>query len=175
MACYDPNSLTASGTGELSVNLNATGGLAVDVNGIYVDYVACRVAKTAVQSIPNNVETLITWDTETVDTDGFHDNVTNNSRLTVPSTGTYEIVGNLFWSYGATGPTMFHIYKNGTSIYQRFYADPNISANGGVSGVWVGTATAGDYFQFYGYHNLGTARDIIVNGTYMYIRRIPGS
>lgn len=38
MACYDPNSLTASGTGELSVHLKTGFGLAKDADGIFVDY-----------------------------------------------------------------------------------------------------------------------------------------
>lgn len=38
MACYDPNSLTASGTGELSVHLKPSSGLTAGVDGIYIDY-----------------------------------------------------------------------------------------------------------------------------------------
>ena len=38
MACYDPNSLTASGTGELSVHLKNPGGLISTVDGIQVDF-----------------------------------------------------------------------------------------------------------------------------------------
>lgn len=38
MACYDPNSLTASGTGELSVRLKPSSGLTAGANGIYIDY-----------------------------------------------------------------------------------------------------------------------------------------
>ena len=36
MACYDVNTLTASGSGELSVNLKTNGGLAAGANGIYL-------------------------------------------------------------------------------------------------------------------------------------------
>ncbi len=43
------------------------------------------VSKSATQAISASTTTTVTFDSETYDTDAFHDNVTNNSRLTVPS------------------------------------------------------------------------------------------
>jgi hypothetical protein len=43
------------------------------------------VAKSSSQSVAANTTTAITFDTEIADTDGFHDNVTNPSRLTIPA------------------------------------------------------------------------------------------
>jgi hypothetical protein len=48
-------------------------------------FVGCSLYKTAVQSISNDTNTIINWDAEYFDTDGFHSNVTNNSRITIPS------------------------------------------------------------------------------------------
>ena len=41
---------------------------------------ACRVSRSAVQSVANAATTIIAWDTELFDTDNMHDNVTANSR-----------------------------------------------------------------------------------------------
>lgn len=40
-------------------------------------------------------QTAVTFDAEIFDTDGYHDNVTNNHRLTVSSAGYYEAVANM--------------------------------------------------------------------------------
>ncbi len=46
---------------------------------------AARVGKTADQAVSTGAFATITFDSEDFDTDGFHDNVSNNSRLTIPS------------------------------------------------------------------------------------------
>ena len=45
------------------------------------------------QSISNATWTTMTWNSESWDTDAFHDNSTNNSRLTVPAglAGKYQL------------------------------------------------------------------------------------
>ncbi len=53
---------------------------------------AARVSQSAGQSITTTL-TAINFDTETFDTNTFHDNVTNNTRLTIPSTGYYSVTG----------------------------------------------------------------------------------
>jgi hypothetical protein len=55
------------------------------------------------QAIPDNTVTTVTLDKETFDTAGLHDNVTNNSRLTAPVAGVYQITGNVRWDVNATG------------------------------------------------------------------------
>jgi hypothetical protein len=58
----------------------------------------CLVSKTANQTWTGTAWTLLTWNTEVYDTDGFHDNSTNNSRITIPTGmgGKYYI-----WLYSA--------------------------------------------------------------------------
>ena len=48
-------------------------------------FVGCDLRKTANQSISNNTSTALSFDAENYDTDGFHNNVTNNTRITIPS------------------------------------------------------------------------------------------
>lgn len=89
---------------------DTTGGGAATFSG-------CRARQSGGQTISDSADTAITLNTEYFDTDGYHDNVTNNARLTVPTTGYYQI-GALagFSTVGSgTGKRQFTIWKNGIS------------------------------------------------------------
>lgn len=58
-----------------------------------ITFSGARCYKSTTQSITSTL-TVVTFDVESYDTDGYHDNVTNNSRLTVPTTGYYRITGS---------------------------------------------------------------------------------
>lgn len=55
-----------------------------------VRHYGCRLRRAAVQSIPNNTATTVTWDTEDEDTDGFW-TPGSPTILTVPQNGTYAM------------------------------------------------------------------------------------
>lgn len=46
--------------------------------------------------LTNSAWTTVTFDTEAFDTDGMHDNATNNSRLTVAIAGKYLVTGTVY-------------------------------------------------------------------------------
>lgn len=80
------------------------------------NYPVGRMVQAAAQSIPDATATALTWTAEDFDTHGFHDNVTNNSRITVISNpGYYEFSGTY---YSSTPTTLANIdaffRKNGT-------------------------------------------------------------
>lgn len=52
---------------------------------------ACRVNRTVAQSLTDNTLTTIAFDDELFDTDGMHDTVTNNSRITINTAGFYTV------------------------------------------------------------------------------------
>ncbi len=55
------------------------------------------VTKSANQTgLTNSAWTTVTFDTEAFDTDGMHDNATNNSRLTVQLAGKYLVTGTCY-------------------------------------------------------------------------------
>jgi hypothetical protein len=103
-------------------------------------------------SYTQNVASIMSFDTESFDTNAFHDLVTNKSRLTIPSGygGKY-----LFTLTGITmgtvpGYVFLRIRKNGTvlsdaigNIVGIVTGNNNGQANGGA----ITTATAGDYFE----------------------------
>jgi hypothetical protein len=87
---------------------------------------------------------------EEYDTDGFHDTVTNNSRLTIPSglgINRVRITGSAFVSLETAD--RWHqalIVKNGTTTIAQFGAEHGVSSWGATI-EWVGDVVSGDYFQ----------------------------
>ena len=84
-----------------------------------------RVTRAAAgQSISNgaNPPVAVNFDTEVVDIGGWHESVTNPSRLTCPnvaSIGLYAVRAAVLWpNSSVTGPTM-HLRKNNTDSQHR--------------------------------------------------------
>jgi hypothetical protein len=76
----------------------------------------CRLVQSVAQSLTNNVAAALSFTTEDIDTHGFHDNVTNNTRITPSVAGYYRITGTLM-IVGAADYTLLQagIAKNGVS------------------------------------------------------------
>ena len=92
-----------------AVDLSTTGGGGTTPEGT-------TVRKTGAQSISSATVTTLTWDAEVVDDDGWHDNVTNNSRITVTDAGWYVVSANVEWSTNLTGRRFLGLYVNGTGV-----------------------------------------------------------
>jgi len=124
-------------------------------------FVGCSLTKTAGQSVANNTLTTITWDSETFDTDGFHDNVTNNSRITIPSgkAGKYLFIAIINWNNSATGYREVRITKNGTAqAYANFAATPSGEAASIMHTIL--NMSVGDYVDLRGEQTSGGNLDI---------------
>lgn len=85
-----------------------------------------RVKATAHQTIPHNIDTIVTWDAEDFDTDAIHDNVTDNTRLTCKTAGKYLIGGTVLWEGNATGRRIASLKLNGVTVI----SDANLSLVG---------------------------------------------
>ena len=86
-------------------------------------FVGVQVTKTANTSVGSGANAQIPWDSEAFDTDGFHDNSTNNARLTVPSGkgGYYKVYFAMQWASSVTvARRIVAIYKNGNSSTGTF-------------------------------------------------------
>ena len=120
-----------------------------------------RVTKSTNQSIANVTFTSITFDQEPLDVGGYHDNSTNNTRLTVPSgkTGYFLVQWNLH-PYNITSAA-YKLLKNGTSIAQ--YADSYNWTTGtevDFTNQWLGALSAGDYVEIQFWQTTGSARNV---------------
>jgi hypothetical protein len=120
-------------------------------------FVGARVFDTATQSINNNTYTAATYTSESYDTDGFHDNSSNTSRLTIPTgkSGKYLINALVYWlSSDNTGARTIILYKNGTAILTREWS-LSTRGNLNMSFTSVQNAVATDYFECYVYQTSG--------------------
>jgi len=125
-------------------------------SGVY-----CR--NSASQSIANNTYTAITLDTEVYDVGGYHSNVTNNTRFTIPSgkAGYYQIAFGGYYPLNATGARNIVLYKNGSSFMaatipgnSSVYSTLNISV--------FSYLDVGDYLEFYTVQSSGGSISIDV-------------
>jgi hypothetical protein len=111
------------------------------------------VTKAADQTAANyTTRTAIAWDSESYDTDSIHDNVTNNSRLTVPSGVSYVRLTGQVQILTITGGVFANLLmsKNGSAT---FLGRPAILlTTDAVATNWMNVSspvlavTPGDYF-----------------------------
>jgi hypothetical protein len=120
-------------------------------------FVGVRATITSGISFANATDIIVDFGAETYDTNNFHDNTTNPSRLTIPSgkAGYYRISAQLGWGAAANGVRLIKIFKNGASVAENFGAS-NGSGNISSSNVSVTLYLAeGDYLQVDGYQDSG--------------------
>jgi len=110
------------------------------------------LSKSANQTISTSSATAVTFDTESIDSNGYHDNVTNNSRITIPSgkAGKYWVSTQLSYAPNTTGYRSINIRKNGT-VTGGMYTAPigGASWNSIISFVQVIDCAVGDYLEIF--------------------------
>lgn len=85
-------------------------------------FAGTRVYKSAPQSIANATTTVVSFDTESYDTNGWHDNATNNSRITPLTAGYVRPSGTVDFLSNATGYRLVEVRKNGLVIQRATVA-----------------------------------------------------
>jgi len=109
----------------------------------------------------------MTFNTEIFDTDGFHDNVTNNTRLTIPAGlgGWYMIGGSIDFLGNSAGRRVLFIELNADPARNIVGIKiPVLDAN--ASSLNVDTlyqAVAGDFFELRALQNSGGDLDDIID------------
>jgi len=125
------------------------------------------ITQGSAQTIANGTSTTINFDTEILDVGGYHDNATNNSRLTIPAgkTGYVLLHGKVNMTANATGASEAFIMKNGGAIsgntYKNtasFYASPMVTI--------ISSCVPGDYFQIGMYQDSGGNLNTISGQTF---------
>ena len=110
-----------------------------------------QASQTVGLTVPVPQPALIPFDTELVDTTGFHDNVTNNSRITIPASnaGVYLTYANI----ECASTNVLQLRENGAGYVNRTCRNgsPDVGANNnranhGLLG-WVANLSPGDYFD----------------------------
>jgi len=128
-----------------------------------VNNVAARVYRSTTQSIPDNTETKLQFDSKTYDLSNNYDNTTNY-RFTCPGPGIYAAASFVFLTSGnwdTDEAIEFMVFKNGTRISNLAHKRVD-ATSGGWRGIW-GYAEVycdtNDYLEIYIKQNSGVAQD----------------
>jgi hypothetical protein len=131
-------------------------------------FVGCSVYASANQSINNATNTILNFNSEEFDTDGFHDTSSNTSRITIPSGkgGKYLVIGNVAWDSNGTGTRNIDFLLNGIIDIYPGSLEANNAAGFTTQIVFslIRNYSAGDYIQLRVYQSSGGALNVL-NGT----------
>lgn len=113
----------------------------------------------------SGADNAIPYAAEDYDTNTFHDNTTNNSRITIPTGygGKYLLTGQLEIGNAVTSYLQLRLYKNGSLLNAQLGRLFNWSAAGNpmIAGATCLALVAGDYVQL-----MATASDNFTSNTY---------
>jgi hypothetical protein len=133
-------------------------------------FVGCQLRKSGDQSISNNTNTAITFDTEDIDTDGFHSNVTNTSRVTIPTGkgGKYLVTLQTRFEANSTGRRLGQLYKNG-AIDTTFQFESVPSSSGAVTmgNSFFMNLVATDYIELFSLQTSGGNLNVTNTGVFL--------
>lgn len=125
----------------------------------------CVAYHNTTQSINDSTWTTANFNSEDLDVGTMHDTVTNNSRVTIPTSGAglYLVTAIIAFDANATGIRAARMIKNGVTATQLQQVG---MANGGASNSVTGTLccllslAAADYIEVQAYQNSGGALNI---------------
>ena len=125
--------------------------------------VACIAFHNTTQSTTSGITLYAALNSEAVDTDGMHDNTTNNSRITCKSAGIYMISAQVSFSTNTSGARIALVRKNGSS--QVLYNDIAVNSSGGSTGQVNGPVQmdVGDYIELGVFQNSGATNNVTIN------------
>jgi hypothetical protein len=128
-------------------------------SGGTASFVGVSCGSSTNPTISNNTTTIVSFNTELFDTDGFHDTSTNSSRITIPSgkAGKYLITAAFPWQSNATGFRQLVMLKNGgvSSPNVEMNAIGSSAAEGSVLFTAILSLAVSDYVEIRVYQNSG--------------------
>ncbi len=120
-------------------------------------FYGCSCTQTTTTTVPNNGLEIILFDgTDEYDDDGWHNPLSNSSRITVNFSGRVELTVNVGFASTGNGRHDVYIYKNGVS-----YSVLSVNVNAGpcyLSLVDTAPCEPGDYFQAAVLQSTGASR-----------------
>jgi hypothetical protein len=124
--------------------------------------VGCSIYKSGNVTIADSTETLMTFNSEAWDTDGFHSTVTNTGRITIPTGkgGKYLVVIRQYIQSNSSGQRLTRLQKNGSVDWT--FTNPPVS--GGVTVLTVSlimSLVATDYISYNVLQTSGGSLDYI--------------
>jgi hypothetical protein len=128
----------------------------------------CSVYHNVNQSATTSVTLYHAFNSENWDTNNYHDPVTNNSRITIPTGegGRYLIQGEVSWASNVIGYRGLQILKNGSVTLSNMNQAPPGSSVMGMRISVVASLVDGDYVELLGFQTSGGNLNSEANATY---------
>ena len=127
---------------------------------------ACKVYANAAKAMVNNTWTSVEFAAEVYDTDEMHNNVTNNSRITIGTAGIYMFTATLQVQNDTTAGNIRQcvIAKNGSPASSGIIVGSSrfvgtSFSNHSVSAVDHATPT--DFYEVYFFHDQGSNKNTV--------------
>jgi hypothetical protein len=122
--------------------------------------ISCRAYNSAVETIGNASVTLITFDSESWDTDTMHDTSTNPGRITCKIAGKYIVTATVGWAVGGGALRMIQLKKNASVMSENRM--PNIVSNYVYNNIaMILDLAINDYITVSGYQDSGGDLDTL--------------
>jgi hypothetical protein len=125
-------------------------------------FIGCYLTKTANQTVSNATMTALTFNTELLDSNTFHDNSTNTSRITIPTgyAGKYLVFGQATFAGSATGIRLIKIIKNGSGDGPDIESGAMAANQTPLTQQFIVDLAVGDYLEMNVYQTSGGNLDV---------------
>jgi hypothetical protein len=134
----------------------------------YPNAIGCSLYKDN-QSIASVSGTILNFQYEMFDTNGFHDNTTNNSRITIPAGlgGKYLVVAQFAYQANANGQRVAYIYTGSGGLYTLSALSPgNATSQATIPLSAIISIAAGDYFELTAFQDSGVSLNVLGGSPY---------
>ena len=116
-------------------------------------------------SINDTSVTAVPFTSELRDDGGWHDNSTNNTRVTVPADGDYRVSISSVWDTNTTGDRLIYARLNGSSTLVGQQSANGATGNKRQSASQVVPLSATNYVEAIAYQTSGGARSVDIRLT----------
>jgi len=155
----------SAGTKRAMISLTAA---ALTFRGVYATKAADQTAQNFTTAA------AVSWDSESYDTDAFHDNASNNTRITIPAGVVYvRLVGCVrLANVTASNSVLLSIRKNGTTTVAQVAVTASFTTPAAsiISGVLAVSST--DYFELMLQLASDTSVDITAAGSFFSLEMV---
>lgn len=134
--------------------------------GIDLEAKSARVYHDVDQSIPDGVNTALSFNSERWDTDDIHNTVTNNNRLTCNTAGKYLLIGQIVFAIDANGNRGIVIRLNGVTSLARIKQVGVARIPPALVVSTIYDLSVGDYVELLGFQTSGDVLDVSSTGNY---------
>lgn len=131
-----------------------------------------RVYHSSNQSVNTSTDTILSFDSETYDSNGLHSTTVNPSRITVAKTGYYHISFLAVFNTNATGTRSAAIKKNGSFLPSDLAISAAPDRSTGIAYTDTVYLTAGDYIELNVWQNSGGALTITGSSTFLLVQQV---